>query len=242
MLGSSALRHGLTMPIHSANPLNWLHLLLLLPAAIEAGVRVFDRLRRKGRPQKDLQTDHPEVGGLLTIEQPDLSSHPPKILSIVSLVCASTLLVFGTWIINMWRTGTVDMQVDFVTALFFVLFMGVPVYILVDHFLIQPKYYKLGRSLVAKEARAVVANDADTVFDASHRVLGSMQAAIRKMDKPRLLKARVGNSVMTIKIRGLKGSKARVYMLSDSKWLTVKWDAGANQRNVDRFLQELGKQ
>jgi len=106
----------------------------------------------------------------------------------------------------------------------------------------QPKYYKQGRSHVTKEARITVTNDADAVFDACYRVLDSMQATIRIMERPNLLKAKVKDSMITITIIEIEGSKVRVYVLSDSKWLTVRWDGGANQRNIDNFLRELGKQ
>jgi len=125
--------------------------------------------------------------------------------------------------------------------LFPVVFIGLPLYIIVDYFHTKSKYYKLGRSRVAKEARITIANDADTVFDACYRALDSMQAAIRIMEKPNLLRANIRNSVMTITIIQIEGSKVRVYILSDSKWLTIKWDGGANQRNIDNFLQELSK-
>ena len=83
---------------------------------------------------------------------------------------------------------------------FFVLFIIVPLGILIDHFYIQRKYNKLGRSRVAKEARVTVANDVDTVFDACYRVLDSMQVTISTLERPYFLKAMSRNSVMTIRI------------------------------------------
>lgn len=226
----------------SANNFNWLYLFLLLPAAIYYGIRIFDRLRQKNHTQSNTRTAQTGIEGLLKIKQRELSSHPPLILTIISLIGAFLLLAFGSVVLYTWIAGIIEPQIDPESIAFLVLIIGFPLYTLIDYFFIQPKYYKLGRSLVAKEAKIIVSNDADAVFDACYRVLGSMKATIRKAEKPRLLKANIRDSVITMKIRRIKDSKVQVYILSDSKWLTVKLDAGANQRNIDSFLQELGKQ
>jgi len=234
------------MPMDSANIFNWLYLLLLLVPAIHYGIKVFDRLRQRAAAQSSARAAQTGIEGLLKIEQRELSRRPPAILSIMSSICASLLLAFGIWVTYMWIAGTVKLQANYVTVLFFVMFIGLPLFILiytvVDDFFIQPKCHKLGMSLVAKEVKVTLANDIDTVFDACYRVLSSMQATIKIVKKPRLLEAKIKDSIMTIKLRRIKGSKVRIYVLSDSKWLTVRWDAGANQRNIDIFLRELSKQ
>lgn len=230
----------------SANMFNWSYLLLLLIPAIYYGIKIFDRLRQKERTQSSAPAAQTGIEGLLKIEQRERSRRPPVILSIVSLISACVLLAFGVLVMYIWISGTVEFRMDLSTFLFFLLFIGLPLFIIIDtirdDLFIQPKYYKLGRSHVAKEARVTVANDADTVFDACYRVLRSMQATIRIMEKPRLLKANIKNSVIIVRIRRIRGSKVQIYILSDSKWFTAKFDAGVNQRNVDSFLQELGNQ
>lgn len=179
---------------------------------------------------------------LQKVQQREPSNRPPVFLSLMSLICAFLLLGFGIWATSTWIAGIAELQMGLWVVPFLVLFIALPIYVIVDHFHIQPKYYKLGKSSVAKEARIVVSNDADAVFDACYLVLGSMQAAIRIMERPSLLTARIGNSAMTITIVQTEGSETIVYVVSDSRWLTVKWDRGANQRKIDSFVEGLGKQ
>jgi hypothetical protein len=233
------------MPMDSANTFNWLYLLILLPAAIYYGIKIFDRFS----PKKSAQTDSlaaqtrvdTRVGSVLKIEQRELGNKPPFILSFALLISAILLFTLGVLAIYTWIAGIAEFRISYEIILFLIFFIGFPLYIFVDQFLIQPKYYKLGKSLVAKEARLILANNADAVFDACYQVLNSMKATINIVNKPTLLKATVKDYVMTIKIRRIKGSKVGVYVLSDSKWLTVKFDAGANKRNIDTFLKELSK-
>ncbi|MGA8849420.1 MAG: hypothetical protein WB564_06330 [Dehalococcoidia bacterium] len=220
----------------------WLSLILLLPAAIYYVIKVTDYFGHKKAVGNSTPAAQIKTVSLLKIKQGEPSRRPPGIFTIMYLVPACILLAFGGGVIYMWIAGIAELQMDFWIVLFFIMFIGFPLYMLIDHFLIQPRYYRLNRSHVAKEAIVTVGNDIDTIFDACYRVLDSMQAAIRMMEKPDLLKASIRNFVMTITLIQIAGSKVRVYILSDSKWLTVRWDAGANQRNIDSFLRELSKQ
>lgn len=225
----------------SSNIFEWWHLFLLLPPAIYYGIEIFDRLRQKERTQSSARAAQTGIEGLLKIEQRELNRRPPVILSIISLICAFWLLVFGGVGIYLWIARIIKFEMNLWTALFLVIFIGFPLFIIAEYFGIERHYYKLGKSHVAKEAKVTLANDVDAVFDACHRVLDSMQATIKIVEKPRLLKANIEDSVMTIRIRRIKGPKVQIYVLSDSKWLTVRWDAGANQRNIDSFLRELSR-
>lgn len=229
------------MPTDLANIWFWLYPIFGLIAAIYYGIRIYDYFKQK----KSINNNHVarrKADGFLKIDQRELSSRPPVILSILLIVCAFIFLVFGIWIIYTWASGKAPFRISYEVIIFFLLFFCFPVYVFIDQFLIQPKYYKLGRSLVAKEARVTILNNADTVFDACYQVLESMKATVNIINKPKMLKVKIRNSVITIKIRRIKGSKVIVYVLSDSKWLTVRFDAGANQRNIDTFLKELRKQ
>jgi hypothetical protein len=221
----------------------------LLLALLVPIIKLIDALGNY-RDKKPAQ-DHSLTGRMKTISvqnirQREPNRHPPAYVSLVPVIGAFLLLAFGIWAIYMWTTGTVTFQVNVHTVLFFVgfsvAFLGFPLFVVIDYFHVQPKYYRRGRSHVAKEAIVTVANDADTVFDACYRVLNSMQAAIIILERPNLFKAKVRNSVMTIVIRQIEESKVSVHTVSDSKWLTVRWDLGGNQKNVDDFLRELGKQ
>ena len=179
---------------------------------------------------------------LLKIEQREPSNSPPKSLSIIPLASSFIMLGFGGVVLYMLIARIIRFQMDlFWGFLFPMAFIVIPLIIIADYFHTKCKYYKLGRSRVAKEAKITIANDADTVFDSCYRALDSMRAAIRIMEKPNLLRANIRNCVMTIRMIQIEGCKVIVYILSDSKWLTIKWDGGANQRNIDDFLQELSK-
>lgn len=201
-----------------------------------------DRRNTKPAQNHDL-TAQTKTINLLTIVQREPSNSPPKFLSIIPLVSSFLMLGFGGVVLYMLVARIIESQMDFFWIFLLPLaFIFIPLIIIADYFYTKSKYYKLGRSRVAKEARVIVTNDVDAVFDACYHALDSMQAAIRIMEKPNFLRANIRNCVMTITIIQIEGSKVRVYILSDSRWLTVKWDGGANQRNIDDFLQELGKQ
>lgn len=227
------------MPADLAGILYWLPPVLV---ALSQALKALGDVRYAKPAQDHSGTPRTRTIRLQKIEQREPSRHPPKPVSLIPLICAFLLLAYGILGTYVWIVGIAEFQMGLWAVLFFVGFIGLPLWIIRDHFLVQPKYDKRGRSHVAKEARVTVANDVDTVFDACHRALDSMQAAIRIMEKPNLLKANIRNSMMTITIIQAEGSKARVYALSDSKWLTVRWDSGANQRNIDSLLHELGKQ
>lgn len=229
------------MPTDLTGFLYVLTLVIGLLVAISQALKELGYFGYSKPTQNGSRTAQTRTISLLKIEQRELSNRPPVSLSLIPLIYSFLMLAFGGWVIYMWIARIIELQMDFWLVLFLGVFIVLPLYIIVDYFRTDRKYYKLGRSRVAKEARVTVANDVDTVFDACYRVLDSMQAAISILEKPNLLKAKIRNSVMTITIIQIEGSRVRVYVLSDSKWLTIKWDRGANQRNIDNFLQELSK-
>jgi len=219
---------------------SWFYLILILPAAIYYGTRVYDYFKHKNI-QDNISDLHTETrNAFLKIEQREPCNKPPAILSIVLITCSFLMLAFGVWGVYLWVAGKVAVQIDMWTIFFLVLFLILPIWVFVDTFILQRKFYRLGKSMVAKEADVVYDGDANTAFNACQRVLDKMRASIIKMDKPKLLKARLRKSMITVTIRYRKGSKARINILSDSQWLTVKFDVGANQRNMDTFLKKLG--
>lgn len=229
------------MPTSLTDISDWLFLLLLLPAAIYYAITTIDYFKQKKVEQnKDRPTQITTVR-ISKIEQSEPSRHPPAILLVITTIPALILFAFGILVIYTWITGIIEFQIDIASILLLLLFIGLPIYIVIDLFIIQQKYNKRGKSYVAKEARATITNDTDTVFDACYDALYAMHAVIRIMRRPYLLEANIRNSIMTILIMQIENSKVSVYILSDSRWLTVKWDGGANQRNINDFLHELGR-
>lgn len=220
----------------------WVYLILALPAAIYYVIKLYGYVNRRKAERNTSYSPAVERSIVLKIQQREPSKRPPAILSIVLIICSFLLLAFGAWAIYLWVAGKVAVRVDIWMILFFVIFLAFPLYSLVDHFIMQPRFYRLGRSIVAKEAKVVLDGDANTAFDSCHRALDAMKATIIKMNKPNMLKARLGKSLITIQIKHRKGSKVRANILCDSQWLTVKFDAGANQRYINTFLNELIRQ
>lgn len=219
-----------------------------LPPLLLATLKVFNELGLFGhtKPAQDRSVSvQTKTISLQKIEQREPDRHPPRFVAPVLMTCAGVLLAFGIYAIILWISGAIQVQVDFRIVLFFVwfsgAFVGFPLYMLWDHCYTQRKYDRRGISHVAKAATVTAADDVDTVFDACYGVLSSMEAAIIRLEKPNLLKARIRNCLMTILIGQIEESKTRIYVLSDSKWLTIKWDRGANQRNIDAFLGGLSK-
>ena len=67
-----------------------------------------------------------------------------------------------------------------------------------------------------------------------------MEAKIYSYDaKSRLTKADIGSNGMTVRIRGIRGVRKRIFITSDSKLLSVRFDFGQNRRNVETLLSKL---
>jgi len=116
-----------------------------------------------------------------------------------------------------------------------------PIAVLVDSFFLEPRSYRLGRSWVFRDGRAVLDTDIDTGFERCLKALSTMHAVVMRMRRPTLVKARLGKSIITVKLRQRIGPKVGIHVMSDSQWLTVKLDGGANRRNIDAFFNELSK-
>ena len=178
---------------------------------------------------------------LVKIEQHEPSNHPPAAITDIPLVSSFLMLGLVALTIRLSIAGTLRFPMNLWVVLFAVVSIALPLWVIIDYTHTRTKYYRLGRSRVAKEAVVTAEGDVAALFYACYCALHSMRAAIIVLEKPHLLKARVRNCVMTIVLLPVESSRVRVSILSDSRWLTVKWDGGANQRNIDSFLQELGR-
>lgn len=219
----------------------WLLLIMGLPAAIHYSTKLYDRFKRRRLKDKDGNSPAADAGHILEIAQQEPSRHPPRILSIISVTCSLMILAFGVFAIHLWITGRMAFQIDGWTALFFIFFVGAPIAVVVDTFYLQPRSYRLRRSWVFRDARAVLDGDIDIAFDRCLEALSAMHATLIRMRRPTLVKAQLGKSIITVKLRRRSGPKVGIHVLADSQWLTVKLDGGANQRNIDAFFGELSK-
>lgn len=219
----------------------WLLLVMGLPAAIYYSTKLHDRFKRKRPKGKNSDSLVAGPGRILEIAQREPSNRPPLILSILSAVCSLLLLVFGGFVIYLWISGRVAFRIDGSTILLLLLFVCAPIAVLVDSFFLEPKSYRLGRSWVFRDGRAVLDADIDTGFDRCLEALSAMHAVVVRMRRPTLVKTRLGKSIITVKLRKRIGPKVGIHVMSDSQWLTVRLDGGANQRNIDAFFNELSK-
>lgn len=185
----------------------------------------------------------PSVPGskLLKVDQDEPANKPPVILSIGLVVCALFLLAFGALGLYLWATGKIVARIDISTVLFIIIFVAVPVFVLVDTLFLDPRFYRLGRSFVERHKEIIFDGDIGTAFKCSRRALAEMNAAIIKMEKPKLLRTRLGKFIMTVKLKRRKGNKSAIHVSSDAQWLTVKFGAGVNQKNIDTFQSKLDR-
>ena len=219
----------------------WLLLIIGLPAAIYYSTQLYDRFKRKMPKGKNSDLFAADPGRILEIAQQEPSNRPPLILSILLPVCMLLLLAFGGFAIYLWISGRVAFRIDGSTILLLLLFVCAPIAVLVDSFFLEPRSYRLGRSWVYRDGRAVLAADIATGFDRCLKVLSTMQAVVVRLRRPTLVKARLGKSIITVKLRKRIGPKVGIHVMSDSRWLTVRLDGGANQRNIEVFFDELSK-
>ena len=154
------------MPTSLTNISDWLFLILLLPAAIYYAITTIDYFKHKKVVGNNDRSTQRTTVSISKIQQREPGRHPPVIILIIATIPALILLASGIWVIYTWITRRIEFQIDIESVLLLLLFIGLPLYIIIDLFLIQRKYDKLGRSHVAKEARATIINDTDTVFDA----------------------------------------------------------------------------
>lgn len=176
------------------------------------------------------------------IEQQEPSKRPSIFLELGLVLSWSVMLAFGGLLIYLWIDGKLNTQNSLSLLLSLVIFIALPIWVLVDTLWLSRKHYTLDKSSVAKDKKIILLCDINKVFNVCLGVLDIMEAIPIIMDKPKLFKGRLrswlGNSIITIKTSRVRGNKVRIYVLSDSQWVTVRWDIwNVHQRNIDTFEQ-----
>jgi len=174
------------------------------------------------------------------IQGPEPNNRPPVLFNRILTACSLILLVFGLLSVYLWITGRIVGQISLSWMFFFVVFIVFPILALLDTYIWEKKYYKLGRSTKAKYKTIVLRGDINEVF---HKCLKVIDARMRMrtnsriiiMDRPKLIKALIGGFVISITTRCMTDNKVRIYFLSESQWVTTKIDFGINQRNIDKL-------
>jgi hypothetical protein len=139
-------------------------------------------------------------------------------------------------------------------VLLFLVYAGLPSWLLVDMFIFERRQNRLGKSRVATPPRTIIlSSDIQTVFNKCLKILDMMNTTRIIVERPRLIKAwqreksRRGNVITVNLNRGRgKGTSTKIEIVSDSQWTTTRWDfRHVNRRNVDTFerliISEIGQ-
>jgi hypothetical protein len=180
--------------------------------------------------------------GLLKIDKLDQyvpNNKPPIILSILLVSCSILILAFGIWTVWGWFAGFVTFKLDFTSLFILIVFLALPSYTIIDTLFIEPKNFRLGRSLTAQETNIQFQLDKTTAFEKCIKALSTIDANVRKLEKPKYIIALSKKSKITITFRSINKTKSRVHIICDSQWLTVKWDGGANRKCLDQLIKSL---
>lgn len=209
---------------------------LVIVAAITP---IWDRILPKkhvATPRSDVDYDN-----IYKIMQSEPSKKPPLAVDIALVFCGVVILAYGIWIIYVRIAGNTLYQVSPMNLLLFILFFILfPLWFLIDTVVIQRRQEKLGRSMVATKPKSLsVREDIDVIFNKSLKAIDTMQGSIITMDRPRLLKAQLSGSIMTVTTTNMGHGHTRVNFVCDSKWITTKIDFGKNQRYANTFERLL---
>ena len=173
------------------------------------------------------------------LKQQEPSNKPPFILSIIILISSFLFLAFAGFSIWQWASGRTPFRFDLTILLFSLLFIIFPLYVIADTLFIEPKRFKLGRSRVTKEANIVFDLNIDLVFDRCLNALAAINANVISLDRPKNVLALIDKSRFKISLKPTKEHTTKANIICDAQWLTVKVDAGANRKYLNKFLMAL---
>jgi hypothetical protein len=168
----------------------------------------------------------------------------PLIYNITLAACSLVLLAVGLWSTYLWIVGKISAPNGWEWILFLLLVVF-PIWVMWDIVITEPRQYKLGKSRVARERILYFVEDASPVFNRALQAMNTMKASIVVMERPKLIKARWTNSIISVTVTNVGHGRVKVVVFVDSRWITTKWDFGSSQKSVDTFerllLTPLGK-
>jgi hypothetical protein len=170
---------------------------------------------------------------LLKIDQTEPKRKPPLIITGTLFIATIIILAFGIFGSYLVFSGKFKFTPSFLIYIF--LFVVLPILSILDLLVFDRKYYKVGKSSVERHVRITSEEDIVRVFEQCRSALGEMKAFIYRKDTPTFLKARLGKSVITVRLDRAEDNKTLIDMSSDAQWMTVKFDLGENQNNVNKF-------
>ena len=199
-----------------------------------------DRSAQQTREQQIANAPPAPVFRLRTLSRLETGQKSLTILNLVSLISIIPLLLFDIGFIIYSIKNGFESNYDVISVLLLIALYGVPAYTLLDILYFQPRKRRRGRSDVAKEATIELDGDIEALFARCQQVILDMRGRIISLKRrPRTIESELGNNKMTIKIQRTRSGRNRIYILSDAKWITVRFDRGQNQANVDEFIRRV---
>lgn len=167
------------------------------------------------------------------------SNNPPSAFNYILTACSLLMLAFGLLSAYLWITGRIMGQINLHWMFFFIVFIILPILALLDILVWERKYYKVGKSAKYEEKTIIMLDDINNIFNRCLKVLNikPMETSVIRIDRPKLIKAHIAGSIVTIKARHMAKGLVNIHILSDSKWITTKIDFGINRRNVDKIAR-----
>lgn len=179
---------------------------------------------------------------ILQIGKEVSTEHPPIGVNTIWIIFSLIAFIFGCSSICLWANGRLAIHLNTEWVSFYITFVLLPLCMLILAVL-ERKFYRVGRSYVAKEAESFLYGDVNAIFDSCEDILIKiMKVEIIKSDNPKLLKAKLGRSDFTIEISKIKRKGktiVRLYVLSDVRGFPTKFDKNTNQANIDTFQTYL---
>lgn len=182
---------------------------------------------------------------LLKVKQKEPRRYPHVIFEIVLYICCTFFLLFSVLLVYAWVSHKAPPPSIIDIIMLAILFIALPIWVIEDTLFTRIRYYHADKSSVAKEKDLIFKGDIDTVFDGCRHVLeNKMHTQIINLDSPRHFQGKIcswigAQAIVEIKLSQLKGNRVKIHVLSDSRFRTVKFDFGVNQKNIDKFERLL---
>jgi len=204
-------------------------------------------LKRKNTKEMPIIPNKMSNSSILSLETEKPKNKPPVGLDVGLLIFYCFSLLLGLLGIYLYITGQSKLAFDMPTLIFFVAFICMPIYVIVDYFVIQPRIDKRGMTYMAKEAKLRFNKDIDTVFDCCIKSIETMRGELTTIRKPNRIEAQLGNSlegssIIKVNLRHTKNNKTSINIVCDSQWLTTRFDLGQNKKYLNKFIELLKKE
>lgn len=177
---------------------------------------------------------------VLTLWQQESGGNIWKIMEIIAVVCALLLLLFDGFLIHVMVTEQIPLPTDLASITFFILFIGIPLFIIITTVITLFHYWRTGLSWINALGEVVMEGETTEIFDKCQEALKPFKARITNIErKPYCIIAELEKDRIVIRLRRIRAKNHRIMLLSQCKSPIVIFDSGRNCKNVNKFIQEL---